>query len=180
METPSLPALQIRRCTPADLDTLLRIGRNAFWQTFSSTNHIDDMQDYMSKAFRPDVFAREIAHPDSWFFLASVDEQPAGYLKINFAGAQTDVHDPRSLEVERLYVLGGFQGMGIGQALLTEALSIAQAQGLESVWLGVWEHNYKAQAFYEKNGFAVFGSHPFRMGQDPQIDLLMRKSLQCM
>ncbi len=177
METPPLPSRHIRPCTPDDLDTLLRIGRNAFWQTFSATTHIDDMHAYMSQAFRPDVFARELAHPDSRFFLASVGAQPAGYLKINFAGAQTDVHDPRSLEVERLYVLENFQGMRIGQALLAQAMDIARAQGLESVWLGVWEHNYKAQAFYEKNGFEVFDRHPFRMGQDPQIDLLMRKKL---
>lgn len=169
--------LTIRTCTPDDTDTLLTLGRTAFWEAFWQTNHPDDMDAYMSKAFRQEVFQEEIAHAASRFFLAEVAGQPAGYLKINRIGAQTDVHDPRSLEVERLYVLEAFQRRRVGKSLLALAVDQAQQADLAYVWLGVWEHNFKARAFYEKNGFEVFGKHPFQMGEDLQTDLLMRKKL---
>jgi diamine N-acetyltransferase len=169
--------LTIKPCTADDVETLLEVGRESFWQAFWTTNAPHNMEAYMSQAFRPEVFLKEIAQPDSRFFLAEAGGQPAAYLKINFVGAQSDVHDPRSLEVERLYVLEAFHGRGIGRELLTLAVDTARAAALDYVWLGVWEHNYKAQAFYQKQGFEVFGAHPFLMGDDLQTDLLMRKAL---
>jgi ribosomal protein S18 acetylase RimI-like enzyme len=91
--------------------------------------------------------------------------------------AQTDVHDPDALEIERLYMHRDFQGLGLGSALMQKALDVARARGKKYVWLGVWEGNNKARAFYHKHGFYPFGSHPFVMGDDRQTDLLMRKDL---
>ena len=45
------------------------------------------------------------------------------------------------------------------------------------MWLGVWEHNPRAQRFYEKNGFRIVGRHTFQLGYDPQTDLLMQKEI---
>jgi ribosomal protein S18 acetylase RimI-like enzyme len=49
----------------------------------------------------------------------------------------------------------------------------ARVQGGETVWLGVWEHNPRAIAFYAKCGFADVGSHVFMIGTDAQTDRLM-------
>ena len=46
-----------------------------------------------------------------------------------------------------------------------------------AIWLGVWEENNKAIAFYKRHGFEVFGSHPFKLGGDLQRDLLMKRLL---
>jgi len=56
-------------------------------------------------------------------------------------------------------------------------LAIAAKEGFKTVWLGVWEHNPKAIAFYEKWGFEKFGAHSFMLGTDAQTDLLMKKNL---
>ena len=46
-----------------------------------------------------------------------------------------------------------------------------------TLWLGVWERNVRAQAFYRKQGFTVVGSQIFRLGSDPQRDLVMAKGV---
>jgi len=45
------------------------------------------------------------------------------------------------------------------------------------VWLGVWERNYRARAFYEKMGFEPFGFHYFQFGPERQRDLWLQKQL---
>ena len=53
----------------------------------------------------------------------------------------------------------------------------ASGKGHGSVWLGVWEHNRRARAFYERWGFRPVGAETFRLGSDDQLDLLMELRL---
>ena len=91
--------------------------------------------------------------------------------------AQTDVHDPDSLEIARLYVLEEYLGSGLGKKLLDTAVDFAKQHQKKYLWLGVWEHNARAIRFYEKNGLRIFGSHPFPFGDEIQTDYLMRLDL---
>lgn len=50
----------------------------------------------------------------------------------------------------------------------------AEAKSTE-LWLGVWERNPRAIAFYRKFGFEVIGEHRFVLGRDPQRDLVMAR-----
>jgi len=61
--------------------------------------------------------------------------------------------------------------------LLSDALTVLREQHLEHVWLGVWEHNPRARAFYRKCGFIDVGEHVFQLGDDPQRDVLMARRL---
>jgi ribosomal protein S18 acetylase RimI-like enzyme len=69
------------------------------------------------------------------------------------------------------------QGKKIGVKLIELALSYAQHHKFDWIWLGVWEFNYRAQAFYKKFGFERFSQHVFQVGDDPQIDWLLKKKL---
>jgi ribosomal protein S18 acetylase RimI-like enzyme len=97
-----------------------------------------------------------------------------GYLKINHGEAQKESIGQNTLEVERIYVLKKFHGKKIGQFLLNYALEIAKKKNIDWVWLGVWEHNQRAINFYLKNGFVQFDQHIFTVGDDDQIDILMK------
>jgi ribosomal protein S18 acetylase RimI-like enzyme len=61
--------------------------------------------------------------------------------------------------------------------LFDKALQIAQSYSKTYLWLGVWEENTKAIAFYKKNGFVVFDTHIFRLGEEVQTDYLMKKQI---
>ncbi len=58
---------------------------------------------------------------------------------------------------------------------MDKAVEIARAEGYDTMWLGVWERNFKAQAFYVKSGFTQVGQHVFRLGTDDQTDLIMSR-----
>lgn len=158
-----------------DALTLLELSRKTFFDAFAAQNDPADMDLYASKAFTIDKINFELETADSYFYYALIDNDIAGYLKLNFNSAQTDINDPEALEIERIYVLERYQGLKIGRQLMDFAINKAISTGKAYVWLGVWEHNQKAIAFYRSKGFEVFGSHPFKLGGDNQLDLLMKK-----
>jgi ribosomal protein S18 acetylase RimI-like enzyme len=168
------PALSLRKAELADLAPLLEVAQTAFVQAFTEGNKPENVQAYLSQAFTLLQLEKEWRNPASTFLLASLEGKLVGYTKVNLAAAQTDVQDPDSLEVARLYTLEEVWGRGVGQFLLDAALAFAKEKGKTFVWLGVWEHNARAIRFYEKNGFKTFGSHPFTFGDEIQNDWLMR------
>ena len=48
---------------------------------------------------------------------------------------------------------------------------------IDLIWLGVWEQNPRAIAFYTKWGFVEVGAQTFRLGSDLQRDLVMAREL---
>lgn len=172
-----MPRLQIVQASVKDADTLRKISRQTFEETFKDTNTPENLNLYLDQSFNKDKLSRELQHPGSFFYFACLNHQEVAYLKINFDDAQTEFSHQGGMEIERIYVLKDYWGQSIGQTLLDYALAMAVQQQKPFVWLGVWEKNYRALRFYEKNGFVVFDKHVFPVGHDPQTDLLMKKTL---
>lgn len=135
------------------------------------------MEAYAAATYTPQKMSAELSNPNSEFYFAMVDGQPAGYIKLNTGDAQNELKHSNSLEVERIYVLEEYHGKRIGGDLLNFAIDTAKARQMDFIWLGVWEHNHKAIGFYQHNGFEVFSSHDFMLGDDRQTDLMMKKGL---
>jgi len=87
------------------------------------------------------------------------------------------VRGPAPLELKRLYVARAWHGHGVAQALMDAALTAARAHGAQTLWLGVWERNARAAAFYRKYGFTRVGEHTFVLGTDPQTDWVLARPL---
>jgi ribosomal protein S18 acetylase RimI-like enzyme len=167
----------IQTCTRDDVLTLQEIGRQTYFETFQGTTSPENMDAYLEQAFNLKQLEKELANPSSQFFLLYVNDEAAGYLKINVHDAQTEEMGDEALEIERLYVKKPFQKHGLGKMLFNHAVDLARQQQKKKIWLGVWEHNENALAFYKKMGLVRTGSHPFIMGDDEQTDLIMTKSL---
>jgi len=170
--------IKIRKISLDDLSLLQAISRQTFFETFADVNTAEDMNQYLSDSFSDERLTGELLNPESEFYFTEVDGRPAGYLKVNFGEAQTDVQDKNALELERIYVLKEFLGKRVGQILLDKTLQIARNANVDYVWLGVWEHNHRAKKFYAKNGFVEFGRHDFWLGSDKQTDLMMRLEIK--
>ena len=166
--------LSLVKCRSEDIDQLREIGMRTFSDAFESQNNPDDFSFYIEKAFGREQLLSEINHPHSQFYFAKTDDTILGYFKLNFMDAQTDLKDTRAAELERIYVCKEYQGRKIGKWMLDRAVEIARALGKSYIWLGVWEENTGAIAFYEKSGFKKFGKHPYYIGKDRQIDWLMK------
>lgn len=172
--------IQVRKATIENLHIIQRIGRETFFETFSASNTEDDMNKYLEDSFNDNKMSAELNNSDSLFFLAWDDRNPVGYLKVNTGAAQTEQQQENALEIERIYVKRSHHGKKVGQLLYEKAVEVAHQQHNSYLWLGVWERNPRAIRFYEKNGFTAFDKHIFKMGDDEQVDIMMKKELRRM
>lgn len=170
--------IALKKCTPEDVDELQKISMITFVETFEEQNSPEHMKEYLDKAFNIPQLEKELANSSSRFFFVMVDGQVAGYLKINEGAAQTEDIGEDAFEIERIYISGKFQKLGLGKRLMEYAMRLAKELGKKRIWLGVWEHNENAIAFYRKEGFIKTGEHSFFMGDDEQIDWIMVKELE--
>ena len=166
--------IEIRKASVADLETIQKISIQTFIETFAAVNTPENIANYIKDSLNTAQLTTEFNNANSQFYIAYLDIEVVGYLKINFGDAQTETINGNTLEVQRIYVLQNFHGKKIGQLLLDEVKKIAKSTAVDFIWLGVWEENHRAIRFYTKNEFVVFDKHVFTMGNDEQTDLLMQ------
>ena len=169
--------IEIRKVTLKDIGVLAQIGRQTFEETFSDTNSADNMAKYLEEGFAVAKLTEEVSNVASQFYFATLNGPVIGYLKLNTGKSQTESLDDEALEIERIYVLAAYHGQKVGQLLYNKAMQVAEERKSPFVWLGVWEKNPRAIRFYEKNGFVAFDKHVFKLGEDEQTDIMMKKIL---
>ncbi len=167
----------IKECRLAEIDQLRAISIKTFSETFKEQNSNDNLTAYLEEAYNLEKLQKELLERESSFYFIFDSECLAGYLKINWNDAQTEIMGLKMLEIERIYILSAFKRKGLGQKLINKAIQLAKTKKKEAVWLGVWENNQSALKFYEKNGFKVVGAHSFWLGDDEQTDFIMQKQL---
>jgi len=171
-----METIELKRATIDDIEKLQSIGRQTFKETFSSSNTQEDMSSYLNESFSREKLMGELQSA-SQFYLALDQNRVIGYLKVNLGPTQTELRDDKALEIERIYVLKEYHGKKVGQVLYDQAIEVAEQACAEYVWLGVWEENPRAIQFYRKNGFEAFDKHIFKLGDDEQTDIMMKKVL---
>jgi diamine N-acetyltransferase len=169
--------LIIRPILQNEIDLLRSISITTFCESFDEHNTPENMKYYIDNSLNIERLTFEFSNPYSEFYFAEYNNEIVGYLKLNTKTAQTESKLENSFEVERIYILNSHQRLKIGQELFDFSLQKAKNINCKYLWLGVWEHNYKAQRFYIKNRMEYFSSHPFMLGDDLQTDLLMRLEL---
>jgi ribosomal protein S18 acetylase RimI-like enzyme len=170
--------IKIKKVTLVDIEALQQIGKQTFSQTFSAGNTEENMIKYLEEGFSLFKLKAELSDAYSQFYFAVTGGEVIGYLKLNTGNAQTELKDVNAVEIERIYVVQAYHGKKVGQLLYEKAMQISQEVNAEYVWLGVWEENPRAINFYKKNGFIEFDKHIFKLGDDEQTDIMMRKSLK--
>ena len=152
----------------SELSLLQEISKNTFEETFAAFNTKEDMTHYFEHNLSLDQLALEMQSPASSFYFIYIEEELSGYMKLNIS---------ETFEIERIYILNKFQGIGVGKTFMNFAFDQSKQLGFNSLWLGVWEHNTKAISFYKSLGFISYGEHDFLLGSDRQRDILMRLEL---
>mgnify|MGYP005828571397 FL=1 len=170
-------AISIKECTLEDLLILQKISYETFNETFKDQNSPDNMNAYMERAFNLNQLEKELTNNSSEFCFIYFHNEIVGYLKVNTDGAQSEEMGDESLEIERIYIKNKFQKHGLGKHLLSKAMELAMEHNKQKIWLGVWEKNENAIAFYKKMGFVQTGAHSFYMGDEEQTDFIMEKTL---
>ena len=171
------PDVQIRWANSSDAELLAELGARTFTETFAADNTPEDMSAYLAQSFTAARLAEELADPKATFLLAFVEGEAAGYAKLYRGEPPLCVTGESAMELARLYVLQKWLGGGVGRALMQSCVDEARRSGSRVMWLGVWEKNFRAQAFYRKWDFTTVGHQVFQLGADTQTDLVMQSTL---
>jgi diamine N-acetyltransferase len=169
--------LTIRRADPEDAGLLAELGALTFSETFAADNRPQDMAAYLAASFNPARQTAELNDPASTFLIAEVGGLAVGYAHLHAGEPAGGVAGSKPVELVRLYVSREWLGRGVGEALMRACVDGARRAGHETIWLGVWERNGRAQAFYRKWGFRAVGEHVFRLGSDAQRDIVMERAV---
>jgi diamine N-acetyltransferase len=172
-------AVRVRRATVCDAEALAEFGARTFFDAFAADNTADDMRLFLASTWHPDLQRAEILDPGLDTLLAcDIRGVLAGFAQMRAAHppAGIDVHAP--VELKRFYVDRPWQGQGVARTLMDAAEQAARARGAREFWLGVWERNDRARAFYRKCGFRKVGQQIFVVGTDPQTDHVMLRELE--
>jgi ribosomal protein S18 acetylase RimI-like enzyme len=167
----------IRHANQEDAALLTELGARTFRETFAADNTAEDLAAYIDASFNLAQQTAELADPESIFLIAEAGGLAAGYAKLHPGKPPEGVEGPEPIELVRLYVSREWLGRGVGEALMRDCINAAQQAGYKIIWLGVWERNARAQAFYRKWNFQPVGEHVFQLGSDPQRDIVMELAL---
>lgn len=168
---------KLRPALPGDAPSLAVLAERTFRETFGSRNSPENMDLHCAKVFGTDIQLREIEDRALRTTLAEADGRMVGFSQLRIPSAQANVKARRAAEISRIYVLADWHGHGVAQDLMRDALATATRDDCDCLWLGVWEHNPRAMAFYRKFGLEVVGTHAFMLGLDRQRDLIMSVKL---
>jgi diamine N-acetyltransferase len=169
--------ISLQRVTIQDVKALSAIASTTFYDTFTGTCTEDDMQQFLNEYYNEEQVLKELEDDSYLYYFAQVDNKPVGYLLLKEDYKNLPLMQQwKALELKRIYILKDFQGKGVAQALMNFAIDYAQQHTYEVLWLGVWEHNHRAQSFYIKYGFENSGhTHDFPIGNTPQTDVWLWK-----
>ena len=170
--------ITIRSCNAQDAEAIMSIGIRTFRDTFDEMNTPENMMLYLNQNFTLKKIRQEIAEKGSTFLFAQQYGKTVGYARIRTSENPKGLTAKAPIEIERLYVDRDYIGKRVGYLLMNAWMEYAREGGHDAVWLGVWEHNERAIAFYKKWGFTRFSEHTFMLGKDAQTDWLLRKELK--
>ncbi len=182
--------LTIRYGKAEDAGLLAELGARTFSEAFAADNTAENMAAYLASAFNPEQQTAELADDQCVFLIAENHEvraadagsfdarsEAVGYAMLRSGNVVEGVTGNTPIELVRLYVAQESLGRGVGAALMQACINEAKQNGYDTLWLGVWEHNYRAQRFYRKWNFQAVGTHVFQLGDDPQTDILMQRCI---
>lgn len=167
----------VRLAGPADAAWLAALAERTFRETYTEFNTPENMEAYVAEHFGPDRQAAELRDPAMVTLVVEANREAAGYAQLARGPAPSSVAGPAPMELVRFYVDRPWHGRGLAQTLMAATVDTARLAGARTLWLGVWERNGRAIAFYRKCGFEDVGTHTFVLGTDHQRDRVLVRQL---
>ena len=165
----------IRPARPGDTAALAEFGERTFRAAFEADNRPENIDAYVGETYAPARVGAGLADAARFTLVAEAGGALAGYAQLREGAPPACVTGPAPIELLRFYVDPAWHGRGLAQALMDAVIAAAAARGAETLWLGVWERNPRAIAFYGKCGFRDVGSQEFVLGTERQTDRLMER-----
>lgn len=169
--------ITIRQATMDDATALADVGAVTFYDTFHTFHSEEDMQKYISATYTVEKVSANLQNPDILYFLAEQEGQAIGYIKILRDVKPDKIGAGRVAELEKIYVRQETLGSGVGKKLMQQAIIACVQEKFDWLFLGVWQDNHRALAFYKAFGWEIFNTRNFILGDTVCDDYLLRLRL---
>ncbi len=170
-------ALSIRVAASNDSGALALVGSATMLETYADRIPGPDLVAHCANRHGATFYEAWLGDPGITIWLAETSTgAPAGYLVLMPVTLSYADRHPSDLEVQRIYVLGWYQGTGVGSRLMRCALRAAGMRAANRLVLGVMKANEPAVAFYHRQGFEVIGSRQFQVGASVFDDHIMGRA----
>jgi ribosomal protein S18 acetylase RimI-like enzyme len=171
-------AIVVAAADEADLPELADVAARTFPLACPPSVTAENIAAFIDETLSQARFRDYLADPDRAVLAARDDGRIVGYVMlIRGVPDDDDVKKAVTLrpavELSKMYVLPDCHGAGVSGALMTAALTEATDLAAKSVWLGVNQHNQRAQRFYANHGFSINGTKTFRLGAGIENDYVM-------
>ena len=166
-------SILIRTGVEADAPALASFAARTFEETFGSQNRPEDLYAHLEKAFGITQQTQELENPNMITLLAYHGEILVAFAQVFRQNPPPGIVIDSPAELHRFYVDRPAHGKGVAQRLMRAVHLAALEFDARNLWLGVWERNPRAIAFYQKVGFVDRGSHDFIVGTDRQTDRVL-------
>lgn len=145
--------IKIQKARAEDAATLALLARISFEQAFGFVWDKDVLKNYLSKTFSVQKIRESIEKDNNVFWIAYADELPVGYAKLKKYSPYEKLKDAKPAQLQKIYLLKDFTGLRIGEKMQDALFDETEKNGIETLWLAVWDKNDDAVRFYEKHGF---------------------------
>ncbi len=169
--------LSFREANIDDLNLLSVLGITTLYEAYFQLDPSKDLADYAILAFNLDQVKTELEDPNSTFVIAELDGRAIGFAKLREGKKLECLEGKNAIEVQRIYLIEKMQRKNFGRELINHCFEIAKVKDYQTLWLGVWDKNVKAQKFYQKIGMEEIGKVDFSDGKNEFINLVMAKDL---
>lgn len=169
--------ITIRKANEKDANLISILGGVTFYEAYFEQDDAHDLTNYIADSFAVEKIRAEIANPKAEFFIVFRNEKAVGYAKMRWEEKHESVKSEKAVELQRIYVLERVYGTKVGKNLLEYCIEAARNKGFDTIWLGVWEENKRAQKFYKKHGFEQVGTLEFPYGKTVGVNLVFTKEI---
>lgn len=174
---PSSAPYEFRLANHDDAAALAALARQTFIDTYAEQNDAEQIRAHCEKNFGISQQSKEIADPDYVVILAYHDEELVGFAQVVNNPPPDSIAADKAVALYRYYLKKEWHGKGIAQPLLAEAETAAKTFNANQLWLGMWEHNARALAYYKKVGFQHVGWMDYEFGGVIERDYVLLKNL---
>jgi len=165
--------LVIRNAAPHDVADLVEMAAKTFRDTYCEIVDPQDMEDYVTTALTSDYFLPHVDDPSSSLLLAIAGARLVGYALVTRSAPPSCVNRYSPVELARIYLRREVIGKGYGAALMRVVQAEARRLRADGIWLGVYDRNLRARAFYQRWGFIDVGIQQFMLGDKIYADPIM-------
>jgi diamine N-acetyltransferase len=194
-----IESVTLRRATPADAPALALVGAATFLEAFTWMLPGADILAHAAKNHTAAAYTEYLAKPDTLITLALTGppvgfpgepNAPIGYAMLTAPELPTFAVLPTDIELKRVYLFSRFRNAPVlaadgsiqpslrpAQALMDAAITDATALNRTRLLLGTHANNFRAIAFYRRNGFTEVGTRTFQVGSELCDDLIFARPL---